>query len=154
MSSTGLLSPAHTATAIVLWLVFTLQVVRAAVQGKLREGDAWSVWTIFFLGCVTFTLWGEPIDHKAEAALSGLPLTVYIKVAALILASHFYTLILMSVDARLKSQYAWLTWLAPGVLSAGTALLMYAAWTGDSLTPYGRLVIIALRDALQTFRRH
>jgi hypothetical protein len=133
--------------ALILWSVFLFQFVYGLLFHRERLLGVWRVWVIFFLGCVTFTFWGDYVDMALERQFGGLPIGVYIKLYALIYAAHLDVYILAKVDPR-ALELPLIRWIAPVVLGLATLLLLVAAIEQWTLSAYGRLAVIAIRDTL------
>ncbi len=133
--------------ALILWSVFLFQFVYGLIFHRERLLGVWRVWVIFFLGCVTFTFWGDYVDMALERRFGGLPIGVYIKFYALIYAAHLDVYILAKVDPRVL-ELPLIRWIAPIALGLATLLLLIAAIEGWTMSAYGRLAVIAIRDML------
>jgi hypothetical protein len=132
---------------ILLWFVFLVQLIRALSLQPTKIRQAWRVWLVLFLGCITFTFWGEYIDRELERVFGGVPIGVYIKFNALILAAHIsvYTLHHAEPSAKVKSA---IYWIAPVVTLLATLILVITWLWMWRLTAYQRLAVIAIRDSL------
>ncbi|MDX2137283.1 MAG: hypothetical protein SF123_04250 [Chloroflexota bacterium] len=107
----------------------------------------WRLWSIVFLGCLTFTLWGERVDGALEDAFGGLPVGVYLKFYTVILAAHQNVFILSDLELSALHRKQVIL-LAPFALTIATSLLV-GAWCLDwRVSPYLRLAVIAVRDCL------
>ncbi len=133
--------------ALILWSVFVIQFARAFIFRRSQLRAAWRIWVAFFLGCVTFTLWGEHIDAEIERIFGGLPLGVYIKFYTFILVAHLNLHILGDVEPR-ALENRLVRWMAPVTLVAATLLLAGAWLWGWRLSAYGRLGVVVVRDLL------
>lgn len=135
------------AGALLLWFIFIVQLIRAMILRPTKIRQAWRVWLVLFLGCITFTFWGEYVDRELERVFKGVPVGIYIKFSALILAAHIsvYTLHHAKPSAKINPA---IYWIAPVVTIFATLILVITWLWMWRFTDYYRLTIIAVRDSL------
>lgn len=133
---------------LLLWAVYTVQLVRVYRQQRGNPQFRLTVWWMFFLACAAFTFTGKDVEKATDTLFGGLPVSLYIKYFAMTQGTRLYFDLLHSVHPLPAQTLHRLRWLGPVSLWVGILSLAIAALFGIYIHPETRYYVSGARDAV------
>jgi len=133
----------------IVWAVFLISLARALMQGKLNDSAGRTIWSLFLLWVIAFSLWGPDAEQSLDHRLGGWPVALGLKSACMLLTFYFYYHVLRPLRAD-HPAYPLLDWLGPlALIAGGLSTVWYGAMPQMAYAEW-RYVVIGARDLVLT----
>ena len=132
----------------VLWVTYGITLVRTMLKyhgtGKFQA----SIWFMYGLGCLAFTLTAQDTEEAVDTLWDGIPLSVYIKYFCLTHICYLYYFVTRTILSLTALQHRFLWSLYPISIVVTGATLVGLLATETYADPNVRYFVSAARDSV------